>query len=224
MRASYRTFADRATAGGELADLVVRHLAGTPEAPRAGRPLVLGLPRGGLPIAAAVAGAVGGDLDVLIVRKIGSPRHPEFGVGAIAEDGPAEFDHDALDYLGLTPADLAVIVKRERAELRRRARRYRGERPAPPVAGRTVVLVDDGLATGVTARAAVRWLRARGPRWLILAIPVCSPQARDALAGDTDAVLYLEAPDPFWSVGQWYDSFEQLTDDDVDRCLTHRAH
>ncbi|MFG2041805.1 phosphoribosyltransferase [Dactylosporangium sp. NPDC048998] len=220
MRTSYRTFADRATAGGELADRVARHLA---EAPQTDRPLILGLPRGGLPIAAAVADAVGGDLDVLIVRKVGAPRHREFGVGAIAEDGPAEFDHDALQYLGLTPADLAGTVERERAELRRRARRYRGERPAPPVAGRTVVLVDDGLATGVTARAAARWLRARRPRLLILAIPVCSTQARDALAGETDAVLYLEAPDPFWAVGQWYDNFEQLTDDDVERFLTHRV-
>jgi len=211
-----RIFADRDDAGRALAEHVARHL---PEGPAHGRPLVLALPRGGVPVAGHVAERISGDLDVIIVRKIGAPGHPEFGVGAVAEDGPPVFDHAALSHLGLVEADLAGTVERERAELARRVLRYRGDRPAPAVSGRVVVVVDDGLATGVTARAALRWLAARGPHRLMLAVPVCSRQARVALAGEADPVVCLSAPEPFSSVGRWYDDFRQLTDDDVARSL-----
>jgi len=207
-------FADRDEAGRLLGDELAHRLV----ADRA-RPLVLALPRGGVPVAVRVAARLGGDLDIVLVRKIGAPGRPEFGVGALAEDGPPVFDAGTLAHLGITAGDLAGTVAAERAELDRRARRYRAGRPAPTAGGRTVILVDDGLATGVTARAALRWLRDQGPSRVILAVPVCSPPARAAVAGDADAVVCLCEPPEFRAVGQWYDDFHQLTDDDVDAAL-----
>ncbi|GGN42798.1 putative phosphoribosyltransferase [Actinoplanes campanulatus] len=202
-------FANRAEAGRALADRLA-HLLGTDR-----HPLVLALPRGGLPVAGPVAERLGGDLDIVVARKIGSPRHPEFGVGAIAEDGPPVYDPDNLRYAGVTEAGLADVLAAERAELARRIHRYRGGRPVPSMAGRTVIVIDDGLATGVTAHAALRWVREQGPGRLILAAPVCAPQARDALSAEADEVVCLSAPDPFYAVGRWYEDFEQLTDEDV---------
>ncbi|GIE94549.1 phosphoribosyltransferase [Paractinoplanes rishiriensis] len=213
--ASEVTFADRDEAGRRLGDEVSRVLPD--DGP--GRPLVLALPRGGVPVAVQVAERIGGDLDLLLARKIGAPHQPEYGVGAIAEDGPPVFDTTALGRLDLTVDDLAGTVRAERAELARRARRYRGGRPAPRVAGRCVVLVDDGLATGVTARAALRGLRHQQPRWLALAIPVCAPPAYEGLRGDADQLICLAAPPGFRAVGEWYTDFHQLTDEDVDRAL-----
>ncbi|WP_328477338.1 phosphoribosyltransferase family protein [Actinoplanes sp. NBC_00393] len=212
-------FANRTEAGRALAGRVAEEIAGAP-----GRPLVLALPRGGLPVAEPVAERIGGELDIVVARKIGAPGHPEFGVGAVAEDGPPVYDPRNLRYVGVTEQDMAATLAAERTELARRVRRYRGDRPPPAVRGRAVVLIDDGLATGVTAHAALRWVRGHDPERLILAVPVCAPQARDALAPETDAVVCLHAPAEFLAVGRWYEDFSQLTDEDVDAVLARFRH
>lgn len=200
-------FADRADAGRRLGDLLRgRDLVD---------PVVLALPRGGVPVGYEVAAALGAPLDVLVARKIGAPFQPELGVGALAEDGPPIFDDATLAALGLTAADLAPTVAREQAELARRVQHYRGNRPALPVADRTVVLVDDGLATGATARAALRSLRARGPAFVILAVPVGPPDAARFMRPDADEVVLVDAPDRLSSVGQWYRDFTQTSDETV---------
>lgn len=181
--------------------------------------LILALPRGGVPVAVPVAEQLGAELDIVVARKIGAPGRPELGVGAIAEDGPPVFDEVTLEHFGLTPDDLAGTVAREREELARRVRRYRGGRPAPVATGRTVVLIDDGLATGATARATLRWLRDQHPARLVLAVPVCSWQAREAIAPDADEVVCLSTPSRFRAVGEWYEDFRQLSDEDVDLAM-----
>ncbi|WP_409468552.1 phosphoribosyltransferase [Streptomyces sp. HC307] len=205
------SFRDRAHAGRELAE----HLRILQEKGTLPDPVVLALPRGGVTVAREVARALGAPLDVLVVRKIGAPAHEEFGVGAIAGDDPPLFDARALDQLGLTEEELAPVVARERAELHRREQRYRQGRPAAELKGRTAIVVDDGLATGSTARAAVQAVRRREPERVVVAAPVCSHEATDLLRGDADDVVCLMRPSPFHAVGLWYEDFEQLTDDDV---------
>lgn len=207
----YDLFVDRADAGRRLGGRVVAYLR---EHDLTQRPLVLGLPRGGVVVAAEVAEAVNGDLDVVVARKIGFPGNPEFGIGAVSEHGPPVFNHGVLAQAGLTEGDLTAEVERQRAEVQRRVARYRGDRPPPPVTGRLVVLVDDGLATGVTARAALAELRRRGPQHLVFAAPVCAADALETL-GDADAAVYVRAEEHFGSVGAWYIDFAQTTDDDV---------
>ncbi|MBQ0825176.1 phosphoribosyltransferase [Streptomyces tagetis] len=204
-------FPHRREAGQDLA-LRLREAASGGDLPR---PVVLALPRGGVPVAAEVARALGAPLDVLVVRKIGAPGRPEAGVGALAGEDPPLFDRRTLGLLDLDEADLAADVARERAELRRRTLRYRGERPAPDVRDRTVILVDDGLATGVTARAALRHLRRQAPARLILAVPVGAPETVAALRPEADDVLCLSQPPDFGAVGLWYDDFGQVTDEEV---------
>ncbi|MFF7970902.1 phosphoribosyltransferase family protein [Streptomyces sp. NPDC007905] len=204
-------FRDRAEAGRKLAGLL-SELRDRGELPD---PVVLALPRGGITVAAPVARALGAPLDVLVVRKIGAPHHQEFAVGALAADDPPLFDADTLDQLGLTEERLAPAVERERHELGRRERRYRGDRPPPDLRGRTVIVVDDGLATGATARAALRHVWRRAPARVVLAVPVGAPDSLDQLTEEADAVVCPLRPAAFSAVGQWYDDFEQLTDADV---------
>ena len=212
-------FADRATAGRELAADVAAYLARLPLADDV-RPVVLALPRGGVPVGYEIAKTIKADFDVLISRKIGLPWQPEFSVGAIAEDGPPVFDRDALSTAGLSSTDLGPAVQRERVELRRRQEYYRGERPPPPIHDRVVVIVDDGLATGITSRAAVRAVRAADPAHVVFAAPVCAAEAVDWLGDEADQVLCVHSPREFHALGLWYRDFPQLTDDDVTGMLT----
>ncbi|HVL98605.1 MAG TPA: phosphoribosyltransferase family protein [Egibacteraceae bacterium] len=200
-------FADRRDAGRQLAQRLTRY-AGEDT-------VVLALPRGGVPVAAEVAAALGARLEVMVARKLGAPGRPELGVGAIAEGGEPLLDEQTLAMLGLEEADLARVIEAERAELDRRVRQYRGGRPLPDLSGRTVVLVDDGLATGVTARAALQSLREHRPARLVMAAPVSAPQTADRIAEEADDVVVVATPEPFTAVGQWYRDFHQTADEEV---------
>ncbi|MGW6546400.1 phosphoribosyltransferase [Streptomyces massasporeus] len=204
-------FRDRRQAGEELAEtLRTRQREG--ELPD---PLVLALPRGGVAVAREVAAALDAPLDVLVVRKIGAPHHEELGVGAMAGDEVPLLDEDTLLHLGIGEAALADVIERERAELRRRERLYRQGRPGPDLRGRTVIVVDDGLATGSTARAALRFVRRQAPGKVLLAVPVCSPEGAELMRAEADEVVCLHRPAAFMAVGLWYEDFDQLTDQDV---------
>ena len=204
-------FPDRATAGlllGAKLRFAIQDFH--PERTR-----LTALPRGGVAVGAGVARCLGVPLDVLVTRKIGHPAEPELGLGAIAEGGDPVFDAYLLDQVGLSAADLDGVVARERAELARRVEVYRGGRPAPEFAGWHVVVIDDGLATGVTARAALRAVRAGRPVRTTLAVPVASAPAAEAMKAETGEVVTLVTPRRFRSVGEWYAEFGQLTDSDV---------
>lgn len=208
-------FHDRAEAGRRLADHLTSRPSSQPAARAGDRPLVLALPRGGLPVALPVAAALGADLDVLVVRKVGVPGNPEFAMGAVGEGGVLVLDDTVVRRLGITEAQVAQVVGRERNEVERRVQAYRRSRPAAKLDGRNIVIVDDGLATGSTAAAAVQVARQQGARHITLAAPVGSHEACLRLNALADHVVCLATPDPFRAVGEHYDTFTQLTDDDV---------
>jgi putative phosphoribosyl transferase len=185
--------------------------------------VVLGLPRGGVPVALEVAGALDAPLDVIVVRKLGVPFQPELGMGAIGEGGVRVLNAEVVRLAGVSSEELAAVEQRERAELERRARRFRGDRLRVPLKEKTVLVVDDGIATGSTARAACQVARAHGAARVILAVPVAPPDWTDRLAGDADEFVCVDTPEPFFGVGQFYADFSQTTDDEVIACL-ERGH
>lgn len=200
-------FRDRAEAGRRLADRL-REL-------QAENPIVLALPRGGVPVGYEVARALGAPLDLIIARKLGAPGQPELGIGAIAPGGVRILNEEAVRMLGLRDEEIEAIAAQEEEEMRRRLRRFRGNRPPPELRDRTVLLVDDGLATGVTAKAAIRAIRRENPRRILFAVPVCASETAQALANEVDDLICLEAPPYFGAVGLWYQNFEQTADAEV---------
>ncbi len=184
---------------------------------------MLGLPRGGVPVARVVAEALGAPLDVLVVRKLGAPGHPEYAVGAIGPGGIRVVDPRAVAAVGAREQAIARVERREAAELVRREERYRAERPPLDLTGRTAILVDDGVATGATAGVACRVARALGAARVILAVPVAPADWVSRLADVADAYVAVETPRDFWAVGQHYRDFRQTTDDEVLRALGRRS-
>jgi len=209
-------FRDRADAGRQLATRL------TPYAHRAGV-VVLGLPRGGVPVAAEVADHLGAPLDVFVVRKLGVPGHEELAMGAIASGGARVLNDDVLAGLGIPASMVEAVTRQEQAELERRERLYRGDRGPVAVRGRIVILVDDGLATGASMRAAVTALRAREPAYLVVAVPVGAPATCAAFETITDEVVCAVTPSRFVAVGLWYEDFGQTTDEEVREFLDRAA-
>jgi len=213
LRVSGVLFADRDAAGRALGDLLAAEL------PAAAGWLVLGLPRGGVVVAAAVAARLGATLDAYVVRKLGLPGQPELAMGAIASGGTVVRNEEVLARAKVGPAVLRQVVLDEARELVRRERAYRGDRPPVRPTGRDVVVVDDGIATGATARAALRALRSAGPRRLVLAVPVAPAEAVAALGADADTVFCLARPSPFGAVGRYYVDFNPTGDAQVTALL-----
>jgi putative phosphoribosyl transferase len=212
-----RLLADRREAGKRLA-AALGHLAG-------GDPVVLALPRGGVPVAAEIARALAAPLDLVLVRKIGMPFQPELALGAVAEGDPPPLfiDQGLREVFTISDAYVEAAIARERAEIERRRRLYGEGRPPAAVAGRTAILVDDGIATGATTRVALRAVRGRGPARLVLAVPVAPQDSLDALAAEADEIVCLETPEPFGAIGQFYADFSQLEDAEVIALLRDAA-
>jgi putative phosphoribosyl transferase len=208
-------YANRAEAGRVLATWLTHYTSRTDI-------LVLGLPRGGVPVAYEVARALKAPLDLMLVRKLGLPGHEELAMGAIATGGIRVLNPEVVEGLGVPAAVIEKVVAVELQELQRRARVYRGDRPTPQIEGRCVLLIDDGLATGATMRAAIAAVRQQQPARLVVAVPVAPPATIAMLRKDADAVVCPATPEPFFGIGQWYEDFTQVTDDEV-RALLRRA-
>jgi predicted phosphoribosyltransferase len=201
-------FRDRHDAGRRLAAQLVAY-ANRPDV------IVLALPRGGVPVGFEVASALGAPLEVFIVRKIGLPWHEELAIGAIASGGVRVLDRNLINAAGVSDADLERVTAEALTELNRRERQYRDNRPFPDLTGKTVILVDDGLATGATMHAAVEALRQEGPARIVVGVPVAAPDTCDAFRTIADEIVCAETPEPFQAVGLWYDDFSQTTDEEV---------
>jgi predicted phosphoribosyltransferase len=205
-------FRNRTDAGRQLAEKLAAY---------ANRPgvLVLALPRGGVPVGFEVARELGAPLDVFLVRKLGVPGYEELAMGAVATGGVRVLNDEILRGLGISDHEIDAAAARELQELARRERLYRGDRPPPDIAGRTVILVDDGLATGATMRAAIAAVRQRQPARIVVAVPTASPDTCEALKAEADDVVCAMTPEPFLAVGHWYEDFTQTTDDEVRELL-----
>jgi putative phosphoribosyl transferase len=206
-------FRDRLDAGRALAGCLGKY-AGDPSV------IVFGLPRGGVPVAYEVARSLSAPLDVFLVRKLGVPGHEELAMGAIASGGVRVLNRSVIDHLAIPPEEVEAVAGQEGQVLADREREYRGHRPAAEVSGRTVLLVDDGLATGASMRAAVAAVRNQGPARIVVAVPVAARETCAALEAEADEVVCVVTPEPFYAVGLWYDDFSQTTDEEVRMLLT----
>jgi len=205
-------FRNRTDAGRQLAEKLAAY-ANRPDV------LVLALPRGGVPVAVELARALGAPLDVFLVRKLGVPGYEELAMGAVATGGVRVLNDEIVRGLGISEHEIDAVVARELRELSRHDRLYRSDRPPSDVAGRTVILVDDGLATGATMRAAIAAVRQQQPARIVVAVPTASPDTCEALKAEADDVVCAMTPEPFLAVGHWYEDFTQTTDDEVRELL-----
>ena len=205
-------FRDRAEAGRLLASKLTEY-ANRPDV------LLLALPRGGVPVGYEVAKVLNVPLDVFLVRKLGVPGHEELAMGAIASGGVIVLNDDVVHALRIPQSLIDRVAQREQQELERREKAYRGDRPQPDVQGKTVILVDDGLATGSTMRAAIRALRQRGPAKIVVAVPAASPDTCAEFRGEVDEIVCALTPEPFYAVGLWYEDFSQTSDQEVSDLL-----
>ena len=205
-------YSDRREAGRVLASKLMKY-NDRPDV------IVLGLPRGGVPVAYEVASALNAPLDIFLVRKLGVPGHEELAMGAIATGGVRVLNDEVFEYFRIPDNVIDAIAAEELTELRRRERAYRGDRPEPDVKGKTVILVDDGLATGSTIRAAAQALRQQGPAKIVVAVPVSAPQTCDEYRIGVDEIVCAVTPEPFLGVGRWYDDFSQTSDEEVHELL-----
>ena len=210
-------FKDRRDAGRQLATGLMKY--------RDQNPLILALPRGGVPVAFEIAERLQAELDVLFVRKIGAPGHPEYGIGAVVDGAHPQtvLNEEIVRQLAVSPAYIQDQTARELREIERRRAVYQGGRAPAEIAGRTVIMVDDGIATGGTVRAALQGLKLGKPARLVLAVPVAPPEAIDALRSEADEIVCLATPDPFYAVGLHYDDFRQTEDEEVVRLLADAA-
>ena len=211
----YEAFTDRRHAGRVLASRLMKY-AGRDDV------IALALPRGGVPVAHEVASALGAPMDVFLVRKLGTPGHRELAMGAIASGGVRVVNHDVVQWYGISESAIDNIAREEQEELERRERAYRDDRPVADLMDKIVILIDDGLATGSTMRAAAQAVRARRPARTVVAVPVGAPQTCAELSAVADEVICVRMPEPFSAVGQWYFNFEQTSDDEV-RALLQKS-
>jgi predicted phosphoribosyltransferase len=207
-----KRFRDRREAGRVLAECLKSYA-------KQANVLVLALPRGGVPVGSEVARVLGAPLDVFLVRKLGVPGHEELAMGAVATGGVRVLNDDVVESLAISEPVIEAEAAQELAELGRREHLYRGGLPAPDVAGRTVILVDDGLATGATMRAAIRALHQQQPERIVVAVPTAAPDTVEALRSEADEIICAMTPEPFFAVGHWYDDFTQTTDEEVRQLL-----
>ena len=200
-------FRDRSEAGRLLADRLLPY--------RGSAPIVLALPRGGVPVGLEISRTLEAPLDIFIVRKLGAPEQAELGIGAVAQGGTRVLNERILEYLQVSEEYLDRVTRREQAEVERRLKLLRGGLPPPEMRDRTLILVDDGLATGMTAMAAVAAIREYEPRKIVLAVPVCAAQTAETMGREVDGFVSLEAPASLQAIGLWYENFEQVSDDEV---------